>query len=377
MVTTAILGSGVSYCSEIPGVETITNRILNGHDIGRHSDSIYYINNVQPYLQHYVKDNLALIEFLVNDIENFYQFLGKKHRINYEDIYYVLSQLHDSFYFEYENPAINSLIKKIISIDDFSPEKIQNLTKECLVYIRSVVWQMIFYQPFKSDQFSIIPELINRTNLSNIISLNHDIVLEDYLNNSGIKYDDGFQLIDYKYPQWVGHSADERLKLYKLHGSVNWFEVGVNNPINRNDLVQLPNTIYIQGVHWEENKFWGVLDGLPKLLIGTFNKMLGYFSIVFQEQYDAFKMRLKESNVLIISGYGFGDKGVNTQLSYWLNYNTAHKLIIIHPDKEALINNARGNFRLNLLNQQMKHHKVELVEKKFEELTIGDILAII
>lgn len=102
--------------------------------------------------------------------------------------------------------------------------------------------------------------------------------------------------------------------------------------------------------------------------------MLGYLSDIFETLYDAFKIKLKESNILIISGYGFADKGINTQLSYWLNHESSYKMIIIHPYKDELIKKSRGNFRLNLMNERSKHPKVELIEKKFEEVTIEEIL---
>ena len=77
---------------------------------------------------------------------------------------------------------------------------------------------------------------------------------------------------------------------------------------------------------------------------------------------------------MIVSGYGFADKGINTQLSYWLNHETSHKMVIIHPYKDELIQKSRGNFRLNLMNEHSKHPKVELIQKKFEDASFEDIL---
>jgi hypothetical protein len=375
MVTTALFGSGVSYISKIPGIGTITEKIISGEKIGRQADSIYYIDSGQPYLQHHVNECLTLIEHIKNDINSFYNLIEEEHTANYEDIYYILKQLNDSFTLEFENPGVHSLIEKLQAIDDFSGDKLKDIVSETIKYIECVVWQMISYRKFTFEQFEIVPTLIKELHLQNIISLNHDLVLDTYLQSKDIEYYDGFEYTHYKYPQWVGfeNTSNDKLNLFKLHGSVDWFEVGVLKPQRENDIFKLPNDIYIQAVHHEEDKFWGTTDGTPKLLIGTFNKMLGYLSGIFEILYDAFKMKIKSSNLLIISGYGFGDKGINTQLSYWLNHESSIKMIIIHPDKEALIRKSRGNFRLNLMNANWKHPKVEFIEKKFEEVGINEI----
>ena len=96
--------------------------------------------------------------------------------------------------------------------------------------------------------------------------------------------------------------------------------------------------------------------------------MLGYLSGVFKLLYDEFKKCLLTTEILIVSGYGFGDKGVNTKIINWLNSENSRKLIIIHPNKKALIENSRGNFYHNVLNEYKQHPKVDLIESKFEEL---------
>lgn len=101
MVTSTFFGSGVSYISGIPGVGTITEKVFSGENVGRQADSTYYISGGQPYLQHHVIDNLKLIDFIKSDIDKFYSHLNRTHYTNYEDIYYVLRQVKDSFNFEF------------------------------------------------------------------------------------------------------------------------------------------------------------------------------------------------------------------------------------------------------------------------------------
>jgi len=376
MITTALFGSGVSYVSEIPGIATITEKVLSGDNVGRQADSIYYIGSGQPYLQQKVAECINLIKHIHDDIANFYTLIQEDHAVNYEDIYYVLKQINDSFNLEFENPAINSLIEKLQANEDFSNGKLRDVAREAIKYIECIVWQMISYRKFTFDQFDIIIDLFKELNLKNIVSLNHDTVLDTYLQNRNVDYYDGFNYTEYKFPQWLGfeNAPPNIINFLKLHGSIDWFEVGVLKPQRGNEIFKLPNDIYIQAVHHEDEKFWGTTDGTPKILVGTFNKMLGYLSGIFEILYDLFKGKLKESNILIVSGYGFGDKGINTQLSNWLNYESSIKMIIIHPNKNELILKSRGNFRINIMNEDTIHPKVRLIQKKFEDVKLEEIL---
>ncbi|MGG5902592.1 hypothetical protein [Sphingobacterium daejeonense] len=378
MVTSTLFGSGVSYISGIPGVGTITEKVFSGENVGRQADSTYYISGGQPYLQHHVIDNLKLIDFIKSDIDKFYSHLNRTHYTNYEDIYYVLRQVKDSFNFEFENPAVNSLLLRLYETGEFSMERLPIIVEEAVKYIECVVWQMIAWKKYSSDQFAIIPELIEQLNLRNIISLNHDLALDQFLIQNQVSFCDGFELKNHKFPEWSGiPSETEHIRFLKLHGSVDWFEVGLESPYRYNEIFKLPTNIYVERIRDHDESLWGVTNGTPKLLIGTFNKMLGYLSDVFEILYDSFKERLKETNILIVSGYGFADKGINTQLSYWLNNDHAMKMVIIHPYIEDLLGNARGNFHLNIFNGNNKHSKVEIINKKFEEVTMSEIQEVI
>ena len=44
-----------------------------------------------------------------------------------------------------------------------------------------------------------------------------------------------------------------------------------------------------------------------------------------------------QSEILIVSGYSFGDKGINTRLVDYINDPICKKFILIHPDKSVLI----------------------------------------
>lgn len=116
---------------------------------------------------------------------------------------------------------------------------------------------MIAWRKYACDQFAIITDLIDQLNLRNIISLNHDLVLDTYLSENKIPYDDGFELRDHKFPQWSGIPKEtENIRYLKLHGSVDWFEVGVEKPHRHEEILKLPTNIYVERIRDLDDSLW-------------------------------------------------------------------------------------------------------------------------
>ena len=62
---------------------------------------------------------------------------------------------------------------------------------------------------------------------------------------------------------------------------------------------------------------------------------------MFELQY-LFFSELERNNNLIISGYSFGDQGINTRIINWIFKHNDRRMIIIHPDIEYLKIHSRG-----------------------------------
>lgn len=179
-----LIGSGVSYYSEIPRLDEITDLVLSGKNITRESDSHYYINKpINPlnpnHNKYFVINNVDFIKEIVITIDEFYSHMNHEHECNYEDIYFVNRQICDSYLFEYENPAIIKLIKYLKHKIGISDDELKKLSIETAQYIQCIVWRMINREISIFDQFDIIKHLIENHNLISIISLNHDLVLEN------------------------------------------------------------------------------------------------------------------------------------------------------------------------------------------------------
>lgn len=379
MKTTLLLGSGVSLYSDIPGLSAITKSLLNDKNIGKGTDLNYYYNGhlgytIQEYLNGYVERCQQLMNHVSSIIERFHKHVGSESTANYEEIYYLLRQIQDSYHHEFENPATISLIEELLSETTWSVSEFKDVVVESCRFIESIVWQAIDKTIHKTSQFNIIHDLIREGNLDTIISLNHDLVLEDWLKTNGIQYDDGFHMTDLKFPEWTGYKNQPGdLKVCKVHGSIDWFEFRINRATNFDNLIKVPRNHYVELLYQTDSWLKAPNSGKPSILIGTFNKMLGYLSDIYEILFNEFKSVIEASEMIIISGYGFGDKGINTRLMHWLYQAKSRKMIIIHPNLDSLIENSRGSFKLNISSGNHKHPKVEIIEKPFEEVTIDEI----
>lgn len=350
MRTLLLVGSGVSIHSDIPCISSITEEILLPKSYGKKCQE--------------------LIGLVKTDIDNFYKHLGKEHITNYEDIYYVLSQIVDSYRLEYENPAVFKLVEFLMPEIEMGKNKFEDCTRNSIGFIENLVSKLINIEFLKFNQFDIIKDIIKNFQLEAIHSLNHDLVLEKWFASNQIKYDDGFNLKKSKLPEWVGFKKDKSLiKLCKLHGSVGWFGCYITKPSSSyNRILKLPLGIGVEEISSIDKSIITNTDR-PVLLVGTFNKMLSYLNGIFEELYEEFKTSLSNAELIIISGYGFGDKGINMPLTKWLNQDYSKKMIIIHPNKSDLCKNARGQF----INDIMGHQKVKWIDEKFEDINIKQI----
>ena len=102
----------------MPSTEDITMNVLNGNNIIRHSDGNYYFGThsysslIKNKGDKYVFRILCFLKIIKKEIDLYYKNFPKKIK-NYEDLYYVVSQLYDSEKFIYDNPIIKPFVDKI------------------------------------------------------------------------------------------------------------------------------------------------------------------------------------------------------------------------------------------------------------------------
>ncbi|MBI5841469.1 MAG: hypothetical protein HZB19_15360 [Chloroflexi bacterium] len=166
-----LFGSGISIPAELPSTEDITQILLRGEGIVRATDGTYYLGDSQSgynLTDEYVPRVKAFLERIKLEIDAFYP--EDSHETNYEDFYYMASQIRDCEDGEYDNPAIKPLIDKIYP--DIKPllDKRENdthydwtlldLAAESANCIRDVVWRCLLRVSKRLDHLQLIKRRI-------------------------------------------------------------------------------------------------------------------------------------------------------------------------------------------------------------------------
>lgn len=202
-----------------------------------------------------------------------------------------------------------------------------------------------------------INALINKENVFNIFSLNHDIVFEEILDYYKIPYKDGFYKRNNNYSNVanfkvitlnqlesgnldVFYEREKGINLIKLHGSLDIFAaedkslflkvygdakyVGSNYAeirkvenrnieISERDGIRTTNELYV-------HDSLGELQFLRRSLLSGAHKFQGEFDqIVPISLLSFFKKQLLNTSHLTVIGYSFGDSHINEVLKEWLS----------------------------------------------------------
>jgi hypothetical protein len=183
-----------------------------------------------------------------------------------------------------------------------------------------------------------------------IYTLNHDCLLEDTFALGGLSLFDfsrtdgsGRILLDLDTP------IPERTRaiLYKPHGSVRWRRFRPIEPEPSPDPWFSEWTGWYRDEHGalhDDGNRWRSIGG-PLILVGRFNKELEYLDDPYWPTFCALAQSLKSLRYLVISGYGFGDRAINTLLINWIYTKPLgeRRLVVLHNDDNALLGGARGS----------------------------------
>jgi SIR2-like domain len=387
-----LFGSGISIPAGMPCVNQITDKVLSGIDVSRHSDGTYYFG--PPLYAHagvpdeWVPRIVTYLKRLSVEIERYYSFDPERaDNINYEDLYYVAVQIYDSQLGEYDNPIVKPFIDKTMSgITPLFVWQVSGIKKKCdpkkfateaTNYIYDIVRCSLAGEPTYLDYLSCLKDACQDVEISSLdlFTLNHDMVIERYLQGCGIEYTDGFgppvNGVRYWSPEVLEHSFPN-VRLLKLHGSVNWFRFQSHGPIWRKAQVGIAVHGRYSDTKDPNGQSQRAVGGRPMLLAGTFNKMLQYTSDIYADLYCELRRALRETQLLIVCGYGFGDKGINEQIGEWTDLSDRNAMVIIHAEPENLKKKARPDITLNW-DRLLQSNRLLLVQKWIQHTSWKDI----
>ena len=380
MNTAILLGAGSSLAAGFPSTKDLTDLILSGDGVTKGSDSSYYINDDGPPCEETRLAN-CMVRRLHAEAERYYSAYAERHT-NYEDLFYLAHQASDDLSGEMENPAIGPFVDKLRVVSPLIEAKTKtdriDLLSETCHYIADIVWRSLCHKPKPGalSHLGVIAHACNSISyrVTSISTLCHDTHVENFLEKKDISLADGFDAE----PQagvryWNGDfSSSGKTPFLKLHGSVNWFRLRPTGGNFYDDKIGSTRPdVNCHRLKTAEKKQLDPVDGRPLLLIGTFNKISEYSSGIFRELHHRFRSTIMDANRMVICGYSFGDKEINNEIIDWYYGKRGWQLVIIHPNPDSLVANARGAIQKHWPEWE-ENGLISIISKRFEEVRIDE-----
>lgn len=339
-----IFGAGISIPAKIKSTDEITEEIFHGETVVRGTAQNYFqADNVSfdwDPMQKYIPRIKSFLEILYKEIFKYSADTNVK--VNYEDVYYFLDFIYRNYFGSEKNPAFKYLLKNIETellpllspIDPILKDKIrlEKLLSETKIYIKDLVVSCLIKEIDNFDHLRLLTEVIDDDKISSIeiFTLNHDTILEQYFNKKNQKYCDGFgENVDgFQFWDPTLFDKDIRIKLYKIHGSVSWYNYDEDSWEDRR-ICKCSKEIL-----WRDPR-------RPIILIGTYNKLSEYIRGIYIELFYRFQRELNNYDTLIISGYSFSDRAINEKIIDWTYSFGKKKMFIIDPNLKVLKNTSK------------------------------------
>lgn len=339
-----LVGSGISLSAGMPSVEMISAKVRSGDGVVRISDQTFrLVNSDFGNYERARARATPTIEF-TNDLwelANCYSSVVlKRSGVNYEEIANLAAQLADATDGEYENPATFPLLQRLVAGDDYV--ELHGRCRSAEEFVRDVVWGMLDRPVGDTKGLACIVEACADLEEVDIFDLNHDRVLEQTLRRAGLKVADGFRVGHGQVGVWAS-LFDAPIRHLKLHGSISWFSRVLEGEEWRGN--SLTKSMGVGEADHECGPNGELLqvttESRPVILTGTFAKPLSYDGGAFAELHYRFHSYLRDGDLLIVTGYGFQDKAINTRLINWMLEARNRSMLVIHGAPANLEEGAR------------------------------------
>lgn len=363
-MTVFLLGSGVSRAAGMPSVQDITRQVLSGTGAWRHPDTIYTLssnpNSQDRHLRHPVEQAVDLLDVTRRRVSS----LGQEEP-NYEDLAFSLQQVSDALTGEYENPAVLPFASLLASDLGIAFNDLKARCEEAVNYIADIVAALIHNGDLgQQDHLGAIIDMCRReSGEATIATLNHDTLMEASFAAQGIVYSDGFAPGLCEIRRWA-NDWSSGVRLLKLHGSVDWFDVASRQSSGGWFAAQSSADIE----HLQDHE---IRSPRPTFLTGTFTKILKYQTGIFPGLHAQFFAALEATNHVIAIGYGFGDKAINSHVSRFLDTPSNH-MTICDPFPDELRRRARQRIRRGF-DEWSASKQLTVVAKGIEDVDRGDL----
>ncbi|NQT65683.1 MAG: SIR2 family protein [FCB group bacterium] len=237
-----------------------------------------------------------------------------------------------------------------------------------MTYINRIVTDLLLFPKKDISYLKILKELSDDKNIEiiDIFSLNHDLLLESYFDKNNIIFCDGFSeptgKSTLKHIDLKLFNGNNKINLLKLHGSSNWFRY--------KEFIAKSISSHIDHKKDENGNHIIPVSSKAEILIGTFNKLIDYNYGIFSELFCLFINRLNQINILIISGYSFGDEGINAKIIEWYYKDSRNKIVLIDPNFDNQKKESPINYKLN---DRLCENRLFPIKKHFQDATYEEV----
>lgn len=398
-----LIGSGFSKADGLPLVGEINKRFRNidENEIEINSERISWFKqdkkpnyhpsskqNERKFVQEFLKFYCTQVIYKEEDFhyEEFFDYYNDYRRIYYKDDSHPINLFCENFRSSYMEPGSFGR-DNFNLIGDFHEAFNQLLA---FFLQRVAYYEDVSYLDY-GDYNNIIAFLkeVFKKSFIKVHTLNHDLLFERVASVSPLweEFSDGYSENNSPYyseapvnQNNVRKSYRVRLKsfqnkfdknicLFKLHGSIDTYQFHIGSPYQ--DLTRVKSDYglkldFVKEILNPKNNEYEYQHGLqeryPDFLTGTTTKMLSYDNEYYQILFCHFKENLEKSKLLIVIGYGFGDKGINDYVEKHF-LKKGGKMVVILPSKPS--------------SSLMDYPNVGLIPKKLEQVSVKEFMDIL
>lgn len=386
------LGSGVSLLSGLPTVEELTSAIFQN---AYHQDSYNHFNsgeNPDPNLQaaDMTPRIRQVLQLLRDHDESDMKRVGYspsdgrssgaifRGATTYEGLFYLCEQIRLWHIGLVDNSLVTPLMEVIerkasgLFVGHNSMARMSNLgslAEQACFFIESVVAEEL--RPKTLVGFDLIYELATAPYIEqlNIVTLNHDTLVEQFLAEKNVDFVDGFGERDGDvrwYDDKVYDGSHTKVRILKLHGSVNWYSFLVNGRSRPAIFLGAD----VANVRDSEGRQLTPQFRRPSFLSGI-NKAVAYQRGIYADMHFRFHQLLRQGELMMMSGYGWGDTAINFRLETWLDKSRSNTLLLLHRSPEDL--EQRSLIMASGYDGWTRCGQLNTIKKWLSEVSLSDI----
>lgn len=375
-------GAGISRDSGMPLAPEITSAALNGQwHLG--SDQNFHPgpdpNTYSPEIvTSIVQQFLAILNTIAGEYITELSHSAKTRQPHYEDLFSLADQAARPTTAHVPNLAVVEFLRRLRSQTAHlhagfkgptGATEFEGLAEASCHFLHWVVYYKLTLVNQPRSGLDAVTEVARAVDELDIFTLNHDVLIEGQCKDTGLQLEDGFA--DRRgelraFNGWPEH-ARQKVRLFKLHGSVNWFLYDFPGWAHQ---YAIPDSDAFHS-HDQYGKLVRPVEWRSAFLSGTIVKEQLYGIGFFGDLFTAFRRHLGQHAHLIFCGYGFGDPGINSRINQWIHDRPApgNRIVVLNGGTRA------GFFADKPMWLQDLHAKGRLlfVDKWLQDCTLADL----